>query len=189
MIYFTSDLHFGHAKVIQYCKRPFANVDEMDEALIKRWNAVGAPSDLVYIVGDFSFHKPKQTENILRRLGGNKILILGNHDKPRRMSDEISRQFGSIHHYLEIKVPDSDAHKGEQLICLLHYAMRVWNKSHHGSWSLYGHSHGSLSDDPNALSMDVGVDCHNFTPVSYDQVKAFVKRKTFKPVDHHTGDY
>jgi len=63
--------------------------------------------------------------------------------------------------------------------------MRVWNKSHHGALNLYGHSHGSLPDDPHALAIDVGVDCHNFTPISFEQVKKIMSKKTFKPIDHH----
>jgi calcineurin-like phosphoesterase family protein len=63
--------------------------------------------------------------------------------------------------------------------------MRVWNKSHHGAWHLYGHSHGTLPDDPNALSFDCGVDCHNYTPISFEQVEAIMAKKTFKPIDHH----
>lgn len=47
--------------------------------------------------------------------------------------------------------------------------------------SLYGHSHGTLPDDEAALSFDVGVDCHNFYPVSYEEVKAVMARKKWTP--------
>ncbi len=86
---------------------------------------------------------------------------------------------------LEIKVLDNDLSRGYQDIVMLHYSMRVWNKSHHGSWHLYGHSHGTLPDDPNSLSIDVGVDCHNYQPISYDEIKSIMSKKEFKPVDHH----
>jgi len=73
---------------------------------------------------------------------------------------------------------------GQQII-LCHYAMRVWDKSHWGIWHLYGHSHGSLPDDPRSLSYDVGVDKNNFTPLLFEEVKEIMSKKTFKPVDHH----
>jgi calcineurin-like phosphoesterase family protein len=63
--------------------------------------------------------------------------------------------------------------------------MKVWNKSHHGAWHLYGHSHGSLPDDINSLSFDVGVDSHDYKPISYEEVKRIMKKKIFKPLDHH----
>jgi calcineurin-like phosphoesterase family protein len=63
--------------------------------------------------------------------------------------------------------------------------MKVWNGSHKGDWQLYGHSHGTLPDDPNALSCDVGVDCWNYFPVSMEQLRAKMKTKNYKSIDHH----
>ena len=64
---------------------------------------------------------------------------------------------------------------------LLHYAMKIWRSSFRGTWHLYGHSHGSLPDDPNSLSFDVGVDCHDYYPISYKEVKAIMAKKTWTP--------
>jgi hypothetical protein len=36
MIYFTADTHFCHADIIRFCKRPFADVDEMNETLVEK---------------------------------------------------------------------------------------------------------------------------------------------------------
>ena len=60
--------------------------------------------------------------------------------------------------------------KQKKMITLCHYAMRTWRNSCYNSYQLYGHSHGMLPDEPHLLSMDVGVDCHNFYPVSIEQV-------------------
>jgi calcineurin-like phosphoesterase family protein len=72
-----------------------------------------------------------------------------------------------------------------QDITLCHYAMKVWNKAHHGAWQLFGHSHGTLPDDPNALQLDVGVDSWDFTPVTVEQIYDRMALKNFKPIDHH----
>lgn len=74
-------------------------------------------------------------------------------------------------------IEDNDAFKGQRFIVLLHYAMKVWNASHYGTWHLYGHTHGELPDDETSLSFDVGVDCHNFYPISYDEVKEIMSTK------------
>ena len=77
--WFTSDLHFGHRNVIPYCNRPYKDVDEMHEALIKIWNDTVQEGDLVYVIGDFSLN-PKWSKEVLPKLKGDKILIPGNHD-------------------------------------------------------------------------------------------------------------
>jgi len=76
--FLISDTHFGHANIIKYCDRPFANVDEMDQAIIKNWNSVVAPDDKVYHLGDVTLSKKKLY--ILDHLNGTKVLIRGNHD-------------------------------------------------------------------------------------------------------------
>jgi calcineurin-like phosphoesterase family protein len=110
---------------------------------------------------------------------------MGNHDKG---ISQFGHKFGWVKDIYTVKVKDDDSPRGIQDIVLLHYAMRVWNKSHHGAFHCYGHSHHSLPDDPNALSMDVGVDGWDYAPLSYREIKAFMKKKTWKPVDHHKGN-
>ena len=188
--FFASDHHFGHRNIIKYANRPFEDVDEMNEALIERHNSVVRQCDIVYFIGDFAFYSdPMVIVNIIKRLNGEKHFVSGNHDKAL-INDHVMKQFQSFSRapFKEIYVADPDARGGKQSITLCHYAMRVWNKSHHGAFHLYGHSHGSLPDDPNSRSFDVGVDCWNFTPVSYEQVKEVMAKKNWKPIDHHGAD-
>ena len=77
-IWVTSDTHFNHNNIIKYCDRPFADADEMNEALIENWNSVVKDGDIVYHLGDV--YMGGKIEPILRRLKGRKRLILGNHD-------------------------------------------------------------------------------------------------------------
>ena len=80
-VYFTADTHFGHKNVIPYCKRPYADTVEMDEDLIKKWNETVGPNDIIYHLGDFAFAPQIRIREILARLNGWKVLIMGNHDK------------------------------------------------------------------------------------------------------------
>ena len=181
-IWFISDTHFGHYNVIKYCNRPFKSVDEMDNELIKRWNNKVDKGDTVYHLGDFGFIQPVRWKEIVRQLNGQIHLIKGNHDKqiPRDL-------FASVSDIKEIRIKDSDSPHGWQYLILCHYAMRVWNKSHYGAWHLYGHSHGTLENDPKSLSIDVGVDTNNYYPYSYEDVKVAMFQKNYEPVDHHNG--
>jgi calcineurin-like phosphoesterase family protein len=172
--YFTADTHFGHANIIRHAKRPFASVEEMDEALIRNWNAIVQPGDTVYHLGDFAW-KPRAVASYVCRLNGHIHLILGNHDRKSQLA---SKLFDSVAEYCEVKMDG-------QRITLCHYAMRVWNKGHYGAWNLYGHSHGNLPEDPHSYSTDVGVDCWAYAPVSFARLQSHMSLKQFKPVDHH----
>lgn len=165
MIYFSSDHHFFHNNVLQYCGRPFSSVEEMNEKLIENYNKIVTSKDQVYFLGDFSFGNKEETNKIIRRLNGNKFLILGNHDKQNY------KEFGWIKNYYELYVDN-------QCIVLNHYAQRTWNKAYHGSWHLFGHSHGKL--EPFGKSVDVGVDSDwitnykEYRPFSFDEIKTFM---------------
>ena len=79
-IYFAADFHFGHRNVIEYCKRPFNNVSEMNSQLIKNFNNTVEHDAITYILGDFSFLNTESTKQILKAMKGFKILVKGNHD-------------------------------------------------------------------------------------------------------------
>lgn len=159
-VHFTADLHLGHAGIIAMSQRPFASIEEHDRALVANWNAVVAPRDDVWVVGDFAHRAdPKHAAAIFWQLAGSKHLVLGNHDGP-----ETQRlAWASISVMKEIKV-DSDR------LVLMHYALRTWPGAARGAIHLYGHSHGRLPG--NSRSTDVGVDCWDYRPVSLAQIKA-----------------
>ncbi len=152
----------------------------MNAALLNNYNSKVGPKDEVWFLGDFIMGRNpvEEARTVLAKMHGTKHMILGNHDPRKKAFYDL---FETCSEYREIKVEG-------QRMTLCHYAARVWNKSHHGAWMLYGHSHGSLADDPNARSIDVGVDCHNYFPLSFQEVSGLMALKTFQPVDHHRED-
>jgi len=154
--FFTADTHFGHRNIIHYANRPFKTVRDMDEELIKRWNARVTKEDVVYHLGDFAFLDAHYYAN---RLNGKKILIRGNHDRPR----DLQSLFEGIYEMYRLRIDPIETGLADIVeITLCHYAMRVWDKSHFNSWHFYGHSHGQLP--PEGKSWDVGVDTNNYEP-------------------------
>lgn len=83
-IFITSDSHFGHRGATIFTNndgsklRPWNTVEEMDEAMIERWNKVVRPKDKVYNLGDVVINR--RALPTLSRLNGEKVLIRGNHD-------------------------------------------------------------------------------------------------------------
>jgi len=157
---FTADLHAFHAGIIPMCQRPFSNVDDMNEALRDSWNAVARPDDVVWVVGDFAHRvaDARRLRTFFDSLNGEKHLVIGNHDS----KDTVRLPWKSAVHVAEI------AAEGQRIF-LSHYAHRVWPGQRRGTWMLYGHSHGRLAG--NSQSLDVGVDCWGFCPVSAPQIR------------------
>lgn len=158
MIWFTSDTHFDHEKILLYQKdtRPFPSVEDMNAALVANWNARVSPGDTVYHLGDFAFRNHALWES---RLNGQIVLIEGSHDGMSAKDRKAFTWAGPLH----VRAGDPD-------IILCHYAMRTWPRSHYGTWHLFGHSHGHLP--PYGKSFDVGVDAWSLMPVSMAEVRA-----------------
>lgn len=150
----------------------------MNSTIINNYNLIVQPEDEFYFLGDFCMGDHSKAENYLKQLVPNpKYFISGNHDK--RSTIELYKKYGTyLGKMAEIVIEKTP-------ITLCHYAMRIWNHSHHGAYHLYGHSHGSLPEDPNSLSFDVGTNCSNYKPISWNTVKVRMAKKTFKPIDHH----
>lgn len=192
MIFFTADLHLGHANIIRHCNRPFANPDMMDEALIENWNERVHRNDTVYILGDLIFRASCPSEAYLSRLKGRKHLIIGNHDHSwlkRSSSGELipspaTEAFESISHFkvISMSVGESGG-SGERggrargtVITLCHYPMMTWQGAGHGGLMIFGHIHNNtnaaywplIRASPQMLN--AGVDVNDFQPVMLEEL-------------------
>lgn len=194
-VFFTSDTHFGHENIIKYCKRPFANADEMDDTLIKNWNSVVGPNDTVFHLGDFAWGNPHIWNNALDKLNGHIHLILGNHDM-KNIQEGYMDRFASVSFQKQIYI-------GNVCIYLNHYPFLCYAGSYHLKrkiWDLFGHVHSdpnlydfSFVDDLEVKEIltndharlqhllptqyDVGVDNNNYTPVSFDTVQKIIDKQ------------
>lgn len=172
MVLFTADTHVSHSNILRYCNRPFSSAKEMDETLILNWNAVVRKEDIVYHLGDFGFGSPEHLNKIATRLNGKIHLIKGNHDKSCLQSP-LKERFESIQDVLFLKTMVGNK---KYEIFLSHYAHLTWPKSHFGVFHLFGHSHGNLQGCQKN-SMDVGVDCNFYRPISILEVEDILTKK------------
>ena len=117
---FTADTHFGDHRVLNLYPRPFANVSEMEAGLIARWNAICAPDDEIWHLGDFA-RTAACAAAILPRLNGRKHLVLGNNDPSPPAAG-----WESVGSYIEIE-------RQGVLLILCHYPFRSWSGQHRGS--------------------------------------------------------
>jgi calcineurin-like phosphoesterase family protein len=171
--FFTSDYHFGHKNVLRHDSRPFPDIDTHDEALIENHNKVVKNGDQVYLIGDLAYRNTKTIEGYVKRLNGTLHFIRGNHDD--KGAWKYRNLFASANEALYLRLND-------ERMYMSHYSMRVWRNSHHGSWHLFGHSHGQMGTCPcchagEGKVLDVWVGGHNYTPWHFDEIREYMKAR------------
>jgi len=200
-IWFSSDFHWGHKNIVRGTTewdagdsdkvRNFDTVEEHNEQLIHNINSVVKYDHTLYYLGDWSFGGHENIKKFRDQLHCRDIrFFFGNHDQHIEPIDSPYRKlFTSCDYYgeLNLKIDSQKTGQyGKQKIVMSHYAMRVWNKSHHGSIMLFGHSHGNLKGYEEYKTMDVGCDTHNLYPYHLDEIIDIMKgRKVLLEVDHH----
>lgn len=178
--WFMSDLHLGHARIIDYTKRPFASVDHMNDALIAALYERVRPSDTLVLLGDLTFEKDDQAaETLLSSLpGAQKILVRGNHD-----SEAVARWSGwsAVADLLQVRIK----HAGRTWpIVMCHYPLDTWRARHHGGIHLHGHTHGrgndfSIWSEEGELKggrLDMSVEAWSYRPASLQGILARLKK-------------
>jgi calcineurin-like phosphoesterase family protein len=167
-IFFTSDSHFDHANFLKFTDddgkliRPFASVEEMNETMISRWNAVVKPQDKIWHLGDVTF-RPEKFARIASRLNGHKRLLLGNHDDARCF--EVMRWFDKVQLWRIFK--------DENFVCT-HIPILSGQFRHKVQFNVHGHLHQNVIDDPQYIN--ICVENTNYTPISMDELKQRCRR-------------
>lgn len=180
-VFFTADLHFGHENVLRFDKRPFQTVAEMDEELIRRWNAKVGKGDLVYVLGDFIWKtSTNDAPGLIKSLNGQIILIKGNHD--RFLHNAAAKKvLAGVKDYDDISVVLSD---GTSRRCILsHYFIPFYIGHRYNAIHLHGHSHNTeeaeeerriikeLNEKGYGLKVyNVGCMYWNYEPVTLDEI-------------------
>jgi calcineurin-like phosphoesterase family protein len=185
-IWYSSDPHFFHVNILAYCGRPFADVTEMNAAIVDRWNSVVKPGDTVWVLGDVAL-SPNNLAPVAQ-LNGRKALVAGNHDSCWDRHKRWQRHVQTYHdagfdavitsgvvdrHFLHGGIPvrlshlpySGDSHHDDR------YADR--RPVDDGLPLLCGHVHDKWRIKDRMLN--VGVDVHDFYPVSEDAVIEMIK--------------
>ena len=159
MIYFTADEHYGQDFVRTYSNRPFGNLEEMDNEMIKRHNYIVKNDDLVFHVGDFmDVNESKNPQDYyIKQLNGSHVFLKGDH--PEHQNIVIKK--------IIIDVADHE-------ICLTHIADHIdfayklcFVGNDHEKWKVWKYRDYTL--------VNVGVDVWDFYPTTYDKIIERIK--------------
>ena len=162
MIFYTADLHFHYKPFLP--GRPFASVDEMDEAMIRLWNETVTDEDTVYVVGDVGYNGGYVPGDALGRLQGRKHLIRGNHDTGFENAPKLFDYFETVTDFNEID-------DGETHILLCHYPILYRKRG----YMIHGHLHQARGPEYDILRqmprmLNAGVDVNFYRPVTLAQL-------------------
>ena len=156
-IWVTSDTHFSHKNIIQYCNRPFENIDQMNETLIKNWNDAIAPHDIVIFCGDFCFARTAEagsvTERFANQLNGLKLIVKGNHDfkKFRYTQHGFRAEFYQLFDF------------GRFLFCHRPDNLYEWHNDY--DFVFFGHVHDKMPAVTYINTINVCLDYNNLQPL------------------------
>lgn len=177
MILFTSDPHLGHDKEFVVKARGFETVEEMNAEIVRRWNERVYPDDDVYVLGDLTLGDIEEGIRLISKLNGYLHIMRGNHDTDKK-----------VERYLElpnvVSVQYADVLKyGKAVFWMGHYPTITANYDDDKPWAkhvvcLFGHTHQEqpfYNDNP--YMYNVGMDAHNCTPISIDEIIANIRKK------------
>jgi calcineurin-like phosphoesterase family protein len=166
-IWIWSDQHFNHKNIIEYSKRPFPNVELMNECLVGNYNKVVQPNDVVIWCGDVTFGGVEELNQTLSKLPGYKIHILGNHDF-KRGGKLNNLTFDECLPCLVLDVCNAEV---EYQLLLTHYPLTIVPEC---CFNIHGHTH----NHPNLSQrhFNISVEHTNYTPLN---IKELVQKTTF----------
>lgn len=182
-IFFTSDFHCGHLRILEYTERPWYSVPEMNEALIEIFNERVSPGDITYFLGDVAMGKIADSLPLIDRLNGEKVLIWGNHDrvfpKPKkRWLEEYGKYFSEMCAEMWLPIQGIPV-----LMCHFPYygdsgeedRFESFRPTDSGMWLLHGHTHtAEFVHDENMIHVGVDSAEASYGPIPIETIEGVI---------------
>jgi calcineurin-like phosphoesterase family protein len=172
----------------------------MDATMIRNWNEIVRPEDIIYIIGDFIWRGGKgYKKHIIDQLYGQKIFILGNHDgKTEQPKSYLGLGFKEVYScHTTININECEVllshypynpmlSQWQRFVYKLKNFWKFWRRDKYplfkhmekrpinrGGWLLCGHIHDAWKTKGRMIN--VGVDVWGFTPVPITEIEKMIK--------------
>ena len=173
----------SHNKEFLYEPRGFTSIEEMNEAIVERWNEVVKPNDIIYNLGDFAMNDVDTAISYIQRLNGHIIWIAGNHDSKAKIDKILGACWQQDLSYAGY----ADVLKVHKFIFYLsHYPTLTGNMDDDKEpwqrvWNLHGHTHSQEKWDATVpLAYNVCMDAHNCYPVNIEEIIANIREHKYE---------
>lgn len=188
----SSDLHFNHKRIIEFCPESRGHcesVDDMNHKIIRNFNSIISEQDTLYLLGDIGFGDVGSCIELIRQLNGQKIWVHGNHDRKFWVSDQYYAEKQSMR-IIEDTPYKTITHKVDgvkRFVVMFHFPIASWEQKSQGSIHLHGHLHSPhrINMCLEQRRMDVGVDGNFLMPYDLDDVLRTLAKVPKPTVDHH----
>lgn len=184
MKYFTSDTHFGHGNVIDYCKRPFEDTKSMDQVMLKNLQKTLTMDDDLYFLGDWCMN-PKYYCLIKEIPFKHMYFIYGNHDRPNKLTKYLTLDNlidrVSICKELTIQINNQDFYlihrptlASDSMPSLCGHVHEKWLMQKAGvEIREFKYNAPQMVKHLKHPVLNVGVDMHQFLPINEHQIIQF----------------
>ena len=174
-IYIIADHHFYHQNILNYTRKEFNNLEEMNEFILKKHNETINHEDIVIFLGDFCF-KTNHILDLLTKMNGHKYLVLGNHDSKDLIRKYPSLGFEGIF-TMPIKIKDNylshepllNEERNDLTFQLITKEFKTKN-----ALNYHGHIHDTIINKPNYHN----VTCENlnYKPIFLEKTNSLSKQ-------------
>lgn len=189
-VWFTSDLHFGHARLLELSAprgARFSNVDDMNAHLVRAWNDAVQPEDTVWVLGDVDMHGKPGSLGLVGQLAGTKLLVSGNHDACwagfangwKAREKYLAAGFEAVLDFAATTLPSLDPQARATKVLLSHFPYEgdsheadrylQYRLPDEGRTLIHGHVHEAFRErrtERGTWQINAGTDWWDYTPVS-----------------------
>lgn len=202
-VFFSSDLHIGHANVIEYSNRPFRDIEHMYRVLLNNFNSTIPKGGVCYFLGDMGFNS-SMLKKFLSELHMTKILVAGNHDSG--YNSMYNSGFDAVMHGAVMQIagervtmshcPLQGVFREDTTNMRGHTPGENWHKekknakysfTDEGQFHISGHLHSGPNNKNGTKAKldrqyDIGVDGNNFYPVSISKIESWIAQTKMKEI-------
>lgn len=154
--HYISDTHFRHGNIMRYCERPFANLEEMDNTMLKNMKESDEAGHKMIHCGDFSFHLEEFLyQNPTLSHSENHFFVVGNHDHglsdfsiKKKLHGWFSKIVGERRTWKEHNFMVTDELNGKPVKVMVSHAPQENLKG--CVYNVYGHIHNNALRQPEA---------------------------------------